>query len=441
MKMRLENAFRFFSGSSLRRDVVTTSFLTVIGRGFGFLIPFFIAAFFGTTEETDTFFLAFGLVLFIELVAGYIFETVIVPYVTQERSQKSDIGEWMGTILIRSTVILAGVLLVLLLVAKPFMSLTTQFSARNIHLGFVLTLEMVPMVLFMAWTSALNGALNAYKTFHIPVLSTGIRSLIVIILMIFFKERLGVHAIALGYSLGELARLFFSYFFFRKEIGPLKLGRVPIPTAGHFFRSASFQTAGFSLLCLLPILNQVMASWVGTGGLSLYVYAERLRNVPSLLFSTGVVSVVLSHWANQYSFDAKNFSWKKNSRIIGMLAGAAAGLFLLSFLFRDALAALAFKRGEFPTERLGTVADLFALMMLGFPFDVTILLCVRLLIIFKKDSLYMKLAFGKLVVNAILNVLLMVRFGIYGIALSTAAVNALFAWILYQRVKQMGAKA
>ena len=80
-------------------DTIKTTFWSVIGRGAGFLIPFFIAAWFGVSEETDAFFFAYGIILFLSGIFAPVVESVIVPYVAEARSNNEDVGKFIGNIL------------------------------------------------------------------------------------------------------------------------------------------------------------------------------------------------------------------------------------------------------------------------------------------------------------------------------------------------------
>lgn len=72
----------------LVRDTITTTFLSTIGKAVGFLIPFFIAAWFGVSQETDAFFFVYGLIIFMAGVFANVVESVIVPFVAELRAEE-----------------------------------------------------------------------------------------------------------------------------------------------------------------------------------------------------------------------------------------------------------------------------------------------------------------------------------------------------------------
>ena len=430
MDSLLQKLSSLWTRGSMNRDILLTSFSVVVGRVLGFLVPFFVAAVFGTSDRTDAFFLAFGLTLFFSMVIGYIFETVIVPMITDARVKGADMGEIVGAVMVRSTFFVTIAVALLVLGFQPALRLTTHLSPEIIRLSFVLMAEMVPIIYFTVWTSAFNGALNAYKSFHVPALSPGFRSLIVIAGIFYFGGPLNVHAISIGFSVGEFIRLLISSYYFTKEVGRLKVTTQHIPVVGEFFKSAFYQTLGFCFFFAFPIVNQVMASWLGSGEISVYAYAERLRNVPFILFATGAVPVALSHWANRYSRQPGQFLWSDVRRSVWFLTAGSAVVALGLVLMRDSLAGMALGRGEFPTAKIRVVSNLFALMLASLPFEVMALLCTRILVIFRKDKLYMIVTLVKLILIGVLNYPLMRSMGILGIGVSVALMSTVYGVFL-----------
>ena len=137
---------------SLKKDALMTACLTVIGRSLGFLIPVLLANWYGANEETDAFFLAYGVLLFITTALGGVFETAVVPFFTDFRDQKKEIGKFMGFILLRITLIMSILTILLLMGYKPFVMLTTKLSMNVIGLSFHLFLLLTPILFFEIWT-------------------------------------------------------------------------------------------------------------------------------------------------------------------------------------------------------------------------------------------------------------------------------------------------
>ena len=417
----------------MKKDILINSLCATIGRGLGFFIPFFIAAVFGISAHTDAFFLAFSIILLIQMVVGNVFETAIVPFIAAHRLRAGRLDDWLGGVLAWTTVFSAALTILTVLSAKPILISTTSLDPATQYLAFVLLLEMLPMIFLMTWSSTLSGALNACKVFSVPALSPGFRSVAVFGCIWILKTPLGIHALPVGYVAGEILRLVISEWAYRRRIGSPKWQWKLDPEAKRFFQSASWQAVALSVLCSLSLVNQVMASYAGTGDLSLFAYGERLRNVPFLIFFTGVLPVVYSHWAN----DALG-AWSHHRRTLLQFAALAFGASAVMVAFKDPLTVLAYGRGAFPKEALHPASIVFAWLSGGFVFDVIGLLCVRLLILHRQDKIYMTLAVGRVLGTALVNAVLLPHYGIYGIAASVTLVNGFYALVLYLWARRFG---
>ncbi len=427
----------FHQKGSLKKDAVVTLGMTILGRGLGFFIPVLIATWFGTDQKTDAFFLAYAIWLFVTLAFGNVFETVVVPFVVEQRSQNKPLGRFVREILGKATLILAVIAFVLLLVVKPILKITTGFSPEAIALVRMLMIEMLSMIFLSLATDTINGVLNACKMFAVPALSPGFRSLVVILTVLLLKNGFGIHAIAWAYGIGEGVRFLVSCIYFSKQMKETKIPGQKTEDTASFFKCMVPQLFGLTFINLIFLVDQSMASWFGPGALTTYAYAERLRNVLFLLFSAGTGSVALSYWANQFGAKTTPILWPKIKSVIWGLFWLSAFFALGMVFFRFPLSTLLFKHGEFPTKNLHQVSDLFGILVMGVPFQVMALLGVRFLIVLKRNAFYMVIGFLRLILDAPLNYLFMHFIGINGIALSTTFLDVLFAFFIYQRMKAM----
>ena len=422
---------------SIKKDTLTTFALAIAGRGLGFFIPLFIAAWFGTNRETDAFFLAYAIWLFVTLAFGNVFETLVVPFVAERRSQHKEVSGFIGKILAKSTLILAVIALALLLGIKPLLRIATRLSPETIDLVWVLMLEMCPMIFLSLATDTLNGVFNAYKIFYVSALSPGFRSLAVILTIFLLKHGMGVHAMAWAYLGGEGVRFFVSCIYFLHKIRKGERGKEETPETASFFKCMVPQLLGLIFINLIFLVDQSMASWFGPGALTIYAYAERIRNTLFLFFSAGAGSVVLSHWAHQLSGRTEPILWPKISRVIWKLFWVSAVFAIGMAWFRLPLNTLLFKRGQFPADSLLQVSNLFGILVLGVPFQVISLLGVRFLIVLKRNTFYMLLGLARLILDVPFNYLFMHFAGMNGIAFSTTFLDILFAFLIYQRMKSL----
>lgn len=411
-------------GRPLVRDTIKTTFLSTLGKSAGFLIPFLIAEWFGVTEDTDAFFFAYGLIIFIALIFSPVIESIIVPFIAEARARGEDIGSFVGKVIGISAVFLTALCVLFLLSIKPLLSAVASFSEGGLDLIFILLLESAPLAVLLVWTSILSGTLNAYKIFGVPAISPAFRAAVTLAFIFLFNGSLGVHSIALGYVAGEAVRLVILF----AVIGKLKSSlRLKLSIGWDkkftgFLKTSSYQMAGMSLLAFNSIINKTMASWTGTGGVSLLDYAERLYMIPITLLSSGFIVTLLSHWSSSYTVkgnDGLKQDVAKSARIIGI-----AGLLLTIAIFflKDYIVLFAYGHGEFPKEKLSGVTRVFGYYSLGLiPYFLS-QVYTRAFLVMKNTRVLLQAACIIISATLIFNCLFIERMGVAGLALSSSVV-------------------
>ena len=307
--------------STLIRDTITTTSWSSIGKAAGLVIPFFIAGWFGSSGKTDVFFFCFAWTTGFSVIFSAALESVIVPYIAQAKARGGDVGGFVGRVMLVGTLgltVLTAAFIGALMVLLP---LITDFSVPELKLVRSLLWEIAPMIILMLNSSILAGLLNALKRFALPAVSPGIRAVLALLFIFLFQNRLGIHAIPIGYVLGEGVRLISLLLGVRRIGIKLAPGTAPL---GEFFSVAGKQVAGMVAVSMIPIADKTMASWLTEGSISNLFYAERLYQIPILFLSGGILVTLLSHWSGSlYEGQDLRRSIRKAFIFVG---GSALGL-------------------------------------------------------------------------------------------------------------------
>ena len=430
---------KILSGKEMPGHIVRNSILSFLSRAMGFLIPFVMAVWFGHNKQTDAFFLALVLITFFQNALTALYEMAVVPFIAEIRHQQKPVGIYLGNILTISTVVLIGVVGLLLVVLQFFLKYFSGLPHDSTHFVSLLVIEFTPMIFFVAWTSALNGALNAYQHFNITAISPAIRSILVVVFALVLKDHFHLHSLAIGFVVGEFIRFLISYYAVSRYVGRIHFSLRPaiLGELSPFFRNLMPQLVGVLAISAIAVVDQVMASWLGEGAVSSYAYAERLYTVPYLLLANGVMPVIFSHWANEFSRQENKLEWKKVQKILLILTALPTGLAMPLFIFHQPAAQLIYGWGKFPQESAQVVASLFAIMIVGLPLQGLNFMGIRLLMIYRKMNHYMALGISRLVLDIVFNVLCIQIFGFWGIAVSSLLMNFVFGIIMFFTVRKM----
>lgn len=403
---------------TLIRDTVFTTFWSGLGKASGLLVPFFIAAWFGSTLVTDAFFFAFAWISCFSVVFSLAIESVIVPFVAQIRSDGESVGGFVGRLVTRGNLglflITAGFFLLLTLLV-PYI---TSFPDSELGLVRALLFEIAPLVILIVNSSVLVGLLNAYRRFALPAVSPAFRALLAILFILVARDRLGIHSVPIGYILGEMARLLFLVAGVRK-LG-IKFDWRSGYRLGEFFSVAGRQMVGMIAIALIPTVDKTMASWLVAGSISNLFYAERFYQIPVILLSGGLLVTLLSHWSGRVYSAAGGESIRRSLYRTLRAVGAISVVFLAVLaVFRERIVRLALDRGAFDEANLEAVSLLFLILLFSLVPELLSIVLTRVCIIYKQTEIIRNVGILRLFLKVVFNLVLMRIWGIYGIAAST----------------------
>ncbi len=411
----------------LVKDVFSTTALALVGRITGFLVPFFVAIWFGAGRDTDAFFLVYSLILLLTMVFGDAVGEVLIPFLAEVRARKGEVSAYVGKFLVLEGVLVSVVVTLLFLAAKAFLPLVVHFSPYQMGLLYRLLLEMLPLVFLVSWINVLMATLNVAKRFSLPAVSPSIRSGITLLVMYLFRERLGVHSIALGFVVGEGVRLVVMLYKV-SVIEGFPLGRGSFlwdPELFRFLGVAFFRSGSMIFNQVNQAVDKAMASWLVVGSVSVLYYAGRLTMVPALLLTSGAMIPFVSHWSERYCREGLDRLKKDVRKAAVAMAVASSVIALLLILVSGPVVKLVLGHGAMKGSSLQLVQWAWVCYLLGFPFRLVSRVLLRVYVVLQRTRIVLIQAVMGTFLNVLLNWILMRKMGAAGIALSTSVVGVL----------------
>lgn len=413
------------------KDILSTTAFSTIGKGIGFLVPFFIAAWFGATSETDAFFFAYSLILLLATIFSPVAESIIVPFIAEFKTKGWDVERLIARLLGISATGLLVITLFFLAVLYHLLPVITKFSKADLDLIFAILLESSPLIILIVWTSIMAGTLNAYKIFSIPALSPGFRAIVTLTFIFSFKEMIGIHSIAIGYVMGEIFRLLvLSVLMKRYGIFSFRLSLGIDSKLLEFVKTASYHIMGMVVLVFTPVINKTMASWLGSGNISILEYSERLYMIPVTFLSSGFV-VLLSHWSEDYYITNDKTKIKENVKKalkpVGVLTFA---IMLLLYFLRDFVVNTVYCYDKFSERQLVYIKDTLGFYLFGLPFYFLSQVYVRAFLVQKSTGILFFVTLFMIAGTIAFNIFFIRFMGVSGIALGNSMVSFLSLGLL-----------
>ncbi|MFH1039061.1 MAG: lipid II flippase MurJ [PVC group bacterium] len=406
-------------------DTLTTTFWASLGKGAGFLVPLFIAAWFGADSRTDAFFFSFTAVFMFSNIIGRVIESAIVPFVVETVARGESVGEFLGRILGFTTGGAIAATGLLLAVFLPLLPLITRFTAEELKMVRRILILISPLVVLVLDASILSGTLNAVRRFALPAVAPALRAGVMLAAAFLLKNQLGIYAAAVGYLLGELG-LFLLLLSAVARVG-LRPVRGGGGRAGEFFATAGQQVLGMGAIGLSQVIDKVMASWLAvTGTISILFYAEWLYNIPVIFLSGGLMVTILSHWSERVYRDQGATDGEPARDLVRPMRKAlrlvtAVSLLIMipAVIFLRPIVALTFGRPDFGAENILNLSRVYLILSVTLLADMLSLVMTRVCIIYKQTAIIRNLGLLRLSLKIGFNLLLMPFWGIYGLAVAT----------------------
>lgn len=406
-----------------KKPFLLTSVLVMLGKAGGVLVPFFIAMFYGASPTTDAFFFAYSIIAAFLMIFLHVYETSLVPFIVERKENFREEVPLVLCALALGLPLCAVLGLGTGLLLPHFLQASVPETAALIGRLFM---EMMPGLLFAVLTAAYQGFFYARKNFWFPSISTLLRTLIMLSFLVLGRKTLGIHSLTAGFVTGEVLRWIAAHALLNRY-GKISYS---IP-AGEFKKVYEFlHQAGFQILALIaisvmPLADQWAAAPLGAGNLSLFNYADRLLQIPYLLFFYGFTQIFFSFWSEIYVREGNTLFFQKIRKDIGRVFCGILAVVALLWIASAPVVQIVFFKAHLTEAQRFQLTDIFRWLTLGFLPGILRILYGRVLVILKKSRTYFYQAWIELLVKVGLNFLLARKFGITGLAMATAAVYSL----------------
>ena len=447
------------SQTSLLKNVLIITPLSLIGRAGTLLIYVVLANWFGDPAEMDFIYYYWGIAVFlIDLLSAASAYSVLVPLLAEARAKgETEAQRCVQSIFSQYIIFMPGLCCLLVLLSWPISQLFLPSAGLppSTTIGIVCGFLCFAIIAAVRWM--LKAILDTYQAFHLPVIVQGLRAILVIGVIYLCKPFLSWFSIPLALIIGELFQLLL---LFRRcctvlnlSVLRLKLNWQATPYTTQFLRQCLLMMGAAISDGLNPVVDRGMASALGTSSVSKLDYALRLCAIPETL--TGVtLPVLLSHWAKISSPDSQSGKRLKTGRepefphtgtqlqrsvwqsVVVLLILMVP--FLIGFyLFRVDIVTLLYGHGELSEAGQSHIASLLGIYLLGMLPRLISRLLIRAHLARQAHPTVVTATLIRLILNPFLNWFFMQYWGLEGIAWSTALLSypilAYIAFMFWRR--------
>ncbi|MBV1913114.1 MAG: murein biosynthesis integral membrane protein MurJ [Cycloclasticus sp.] len=433
---------------TLIKSTATVGSMTMVSRVLGFVRDIVIARFFGASEGTDAFFVAFKIPNFMRrLFAEGAFSQAFVPVLSEYKETQST--EVLKELIAKTAGTLATVLFFITLlgvIGAPILIYIFAPGFESEGTRHDLAVEMLrltfPYLLFISLTAMAGGVLNTFGKFAIPAITPVLLNLSFLAAIFWLSPLLEKPIMALAWAvlLAGIAQLAFQFPFLKK------LGLMPklsfdrqhagVKKIMNLMLPALF---GVSVTQINLLVDTLLASFLVAGSVSWLYFSDRLVEFPLGIFGIALATVILPNLSKSHAAGkAADFSASLDSGlrwVVLLGVPAALGLF---FLAQPMLATL-FQYDAFTTSDVNNASLSLMAYAIGLPAFILVKVLVPGFTSRQDMKTPVKIGVIAVVSNMLMSVTLVMFYQHVGLALATSLAAFVNAGLLLSALLKEGA--
>ena len=433
--------------NTLIKASLIVSIITVLGKGIGFIRDAILAMFFGGDWEMDAFFFAQSLpsTIFPAVCNSFstAFTTIYVTKCTMDSSKESD--EYASKMIQVSAV----VAIILSVIAELMMPILVSLLAPGFNKAqstlaitlsrFIMGAFVLTMLQYMF--SAILSAKRMYYSSQIAALGYNCS---IILLTLLVGENRSVTFLTLSVILGHFFQLVILLYFIKRCMSFTSVQHVFDSDSMKLFKIAGPILIGNSVVQLNNIVDKILASVLGSGGVSALAYSSSLNRFVMGIFITTLTTVIyptlIEHFTSN-DIEAYKRELLNSISIIGLIT---LPISIITTLFAEDIVQIVYQRGNFGIKAAELTSE--ALKFYGgmYFFSAIQEVIIRGFYATKDTKTPMRNSCLAILSNSIFSFLFAQWLGIGGIALGTTVSTALACLVLWftmiKKVKSFAVK-
>lgn len=428
----------------LLNAMATVAGLTGVSRILGFVRDILTAAILGAGPIADAFFVALKLPNFFRRVtAEGAFSVAFVPLYSEKLEKE---GQEKASLFASNAfavmVLFLAPFTLLAIIAMPYIihGIAPGFADDPLRFNTAVDLARVtfPYLILMSLTALMGGLLNAHDRFA-PFASAPILFNLCLIIALLgftpFMETAG-HAMAYGVAFAGVAQFLWLVYHVRKARLGLRLKKPEFTSnIKKLFKLMGPGVIGAGVMHINLFVDLIIASFLAGGSISYLYYADRLNQLPlgmvGIAVGTALLPMLSKAIAAKDNAATQNLFNRALEICLLLALPAAAALFVIP----EAIMATLFERGEFTIADTAIASKVLMAYAIGLPAYIAVKVLSTAYWSRQDTMSPVKISVLITAINIALSLVLIVPFGVVGIALSTGIVGWLQLALLYRGLR------
>jgi putative peptidoglycan lipid II flippase len=308
------------------------------------------------------------------------------------------------------------------LTARGFFPLiASHFPAAKLDLSVRLFYGLLPVVLLTGIATNCTAVLNTFDRFALPALAPVVIPVSILVGALLLSNRFGIWAMVYATLAGSMIHAgvvgwmmdAHGYRFRLRWYGMNEATREVAHQYGPVLLSGVVASGGL-------LVDQSMAAMLPAGSVSALVYANRFVSVVLTLLAGAISTAIVPYFSSMIA--ARD--WAQCRRTlqtwVALTALVSTPIAVALIVGSHFLIRIAFQRGAFAAHDTAVVTPVLAMYAIQITFFVCSRVFYRFVVAMRRTDIVLYCGILNLALDIVLNVVLMRRFGVAGIALATS---------------------
>jgi putative peptidoglycan lipid II flippase len=415
----------------LIKPTLQITFFSIISIFIGFVSQMIIAYYFGTKFERDAYFVAIIIPTYITSIFIGSFGVVFLPKVVEILSKKNQqsLSEFISSTFLLLITILLFITSGCFLFSNEIISFfAPSYNDYQIAYTEKILIIVMPSIIFSVISNMLASLYQIKNRFVRPALVTIISSMVSVLFVIIFSNKIGILGLAYGFLTGSfitfllLSPIIRTYnlelnFNFKHVDILLFLKTVtPLLLSGLLFRSTG-------------VIERILASTLSEGSVSYLGYSNQIFTALLTITASGIAITsypTLSRlWSEKKTNEIEDFFTKTVS--ISLLISIPIVISII--VFGDLCIKALFERGEFTSSNTINVGKALSWLMGAFIFQSLGSIVMKIFFLAGKTITVSIIAVFELLIYFLLSFLLSKYYGFIGLAIASSVSSFVFVFL------------
>ncbi|HHX74842.1 MAG TPA: murein biosynthesis integral membrane protein MurJ [Firmicutes bacterium] len=409
------------TGRTMIKSAGMVTVLLFLSRLFGFAREATIAARYGTSWLTDTYFAAASVPGILFLAFNDAIKTAFIPVYGDYHDKEEGNSLALAVFLLLGGLLLAGSVLLVIFAPLVMRLVVPGYTGAQYELSVTMARIMLPGLLFLGLSGLCSGVLHIKKNFFVPSLTAFPNNLVIIVSALLLGVRYGIMALvwatAAGFALQFLIQLpavarhgiFAARTIAWHHPAIKRMGVLLLPVL-----------IGSATVELKTLIDKVFGSFLAEQSISYLNYAVKIYSLPNGILILALLTVLYPTMVELY-YQRKMKEFKETVRqgtglMIVLMFPIMVGMMVLS----TPIVRLIYERAAFDTTATHNTAYALIFYSLGLLPSGVMLLFNRAFYATKDTKTPMYFSFLTTLLNVVLNWLLMKPLAYGGLALGTS---------------------